>query len=294
MTRSGRIAYSFGSAVFILVLLVLTITGPGRAEPAQSGSPVQTQSITVASFNVEHFGWAGQYLKNLEVLATELAKYDFVALQEVMKLSGTCQTQRCYSCSGSLCHLDRLVSTLDSVTSLVWAYQAEGPFSHGTEIEYYVFLYRTDKISYLNQRGTASDFGIPFEVRPPMYAKFRSGSFDFYAVDYHAPSDTPLPDVSKLCEVLKRLQALDPYERDVILFGDFNLVNLPLSDCGFERLVMKPTKGPNSIDTILIDDRFTGHELSGEADTDDAPVLSGVSDHALVWAKFWTSVPDDD
>ncbi|MCK4356011.1 hypothetical protein KAW44_02920 [Candidatus Bipolaricaulota bacterium] len=58
----------------------------------------------------------------------------------------------------------------------------------------------------------------------------------------------------------------------------------------------EPTKNGKRYDTLYIDCRFTGmdREFSGNAGVITATVDPGISDHALVWAQFWTHLPDDD
>ena len=50
--------------------------------------------------------------------------------------------------------------------------------------EIYSFLYRIDKVEYLEESYVVSDEKDLF-IREPFFAKFKAGNFDFYVISIH-------------------------------------------------------------------------------------------------------------
>lgn len=261
--------------------------------------------ITIASFNFENFGYAGKYCRSatdLEKIALILTEYDLVALQEVMRASNAAQ-RYCYQCQGTTCHLELLVNCMRSLTSQDWKYVCVETPRYGNRYEYYVILYNPAILTYLGPVENVNICGpkqaplAEFKVRPPMYAYFRAGNFDFIVINYHAPSKGAENEVPLLKQALTAARGrVSVTERDVILLGDFNLREperfLPLE---MRRLVTDATtRGSEPFDTIFIDVRYTSHEYTGCAGIDRRPIAFSLSNHAIVWARFWVCLEDDD
>ena len=268
-----------------------------------------TCQISIASFNFKNFGYAGQDCKtdsDLERIALVLATYDVVALQEVMKISISAQ-KGCYKCQSETCHLELFVERIRSLTQEDWRYVCVQtiPWPYGTRYEYYVILYNAARVTYLGLASEQNTCGGPqkplaeLRVRPPMYAYFRAGNFDFVLLNYHAPrnSKNAAEEVQKLEKAFATVRSqVVPGEMDVILVGDFNISKPEeFFPSDIRRLVFgTTTKGGQPFDTILIDMRYTAHEYTGCAGIDWRPIALGVSNHAIVWARFWICLEDDD
>jgi endonuclease/exonuclease/phosphatase family metal-dependent hydrolase len=277
--------------LFLIILVCITLSALG-----------ENTSITIASFNMQNFGWGKSYCKapQLLSLAKLLSHYDLVALQEVMKISGS--GRACYGCSSTLCHLDELERSLQLLTGEQWHYVECGAMHRGTRYEYLVFLFR-DTVKWLGLKGTVLDLSqnstdfmicsfITFNNNAPVYAEFRSGNFDFMIMDVHSPSSKNTKQYNMcLGRAFDSLQESDSHEQDIIMLGDFN-DRSPFFDstATLERL---PSYN-YTYDAIYIDTHFTGlgHEFTGRTGIVDVDVT--LSDHPLIWAEFTTTMPDDD
>lgn len=63
---------------------------PEAGTPTTPISPVNTNTITVASFNIQIFGRAkASKVEVMEILAETIARYDIVAIQEIRDKTGT-------------------------------------------------------------------------------------------------------------------------------------------------------------------------------------------------------------
>jgi len=269
------------------------------------GETGEDSLVSIGSLNLEAFGYGKSKCKNelLDEIAEELKSYGVVALQEVMKISGS--GRNCYECASDLCHLDKLVGVLEDSTNRDWDHRELGPYKYGTRYEYYVFLYCKDTVTYLEgSLGSAEDvMGTNyFEVRPPAFAGFKCGDFDFVLVNYHAPSQgssvSSYEEVAKLDDFLDVLQASDPDEDDIILLGDFNLESpeaIFVTEPPLDWVIDGPTtSGGKAYDKICFYICETAYEYSGESGIDYDTFVGGMTNHALVWADFQCDKPDDD
>jgi endonuclease/exonuclease/phosphatase family metal-dependent hydrolase len=291
------------------------VPSPAPEEPA----PIETApaTITLASFNLLHLGWNNG--KNLDDLAAILARYDIIALQEVMKKSG--------NDDDPLFDLKLVRDKVQALTASdgapVWEFQVTSEsLGRSTYREYYAILYRTDRVQYV---GGASVFADEHDVfiREPFFATFRAGNFDFTLITMHAigPGD-PLLDaeISGLKKVFLSVQDGSACENDVLLVGDFNkpadksawaeLRTIPT----IRNLIPSTTKTSigksgmaNAYDNIWIQDQHTDWEYSGNSGAyyyfndlyADAAnryqrARTVLSDHVPVWAEFRTDLEDDD
>jgi len=251
-------------------------------------------AVRVATANLQDFGYGGSDCKGaigITQMACFLSQYDVISCQEVMRASAS--GQRCYGCTGSLCHLDLLVGEMTRVSDAIWSYRVAGPYVYGTRYEYYAILFNTSTVRYLGKEGTADEVpGAPvFAVRPPFWAYFGSGNFDFVLVNYHAPSEgssvSTSDEVRKLDGFIRALQASDETEQDIILAGDLNVTRISMSptlDCSCKA----------TLDYIVLDTAYTDHEWVQPCYTDTTLRTRSLSDHPILWAEFDTDQPDDD
>ena len=174
------------------------------------------------------------------------------------------------------------------------------------------FLYRTDKVEYLEESYVVSDEKDLF-IREPFFAKFKAGNFDFYVISIHIIWGDGIAErraeALLLDDIYLSVQNIDA-ENDILLMGDFNLGP---DDKGFVELLEIPDmivvngKIPTSIKDRLYDNiffqsnytkEFTGkygvmkfdEELFGN---DDKKASLMISDHRPLWAEFDVSEDDD-
>lgn len=96
------------------------------------GETGEDSLVNIGSLNLEALGYGKSKCKNelLDEIAEELQSYSVVALQEVMKISGS--GRDCYKCASDLCHLDKLVGVLEDSTNRDWDHRELGPYKYGT------------------------------------------------------------------------------------------------------------------------------------------------------------------
>lgn len=177
------------------------------------------ETMILASFNTLHLGWDG---KNYYETAKILSLFDIVALQEVMKKDG----------------IIRLTKELERVSNEKWAYHLS-PYPVGNNKkygEYYGFLYKKDKVTFIKSFGFYKENKNEF-IREPYGAMFKSGKFDFVLVNNHLlfgdKKEDRQKEAKELHKVYDYFQSLDVKEKDVIILGDFNL---PAYDSSFKDL----------------------------------------------------------
>ena len=122
--------------------------------------------ISIATFNIRIFSNNSRNDKELYQICNLLKEFDFIAIQEVR----------------DTVILDRTVSMLKNQFNLNYKYLASPKIGRGVK-EIYAFLYRTDKVEYLEESYVFSD-EEDFFIREPFFAKFKAGNFDFYVIRY--------------------------------------------------------------------------------------------------------------
>jgi hypothetical protein len=106
----------------VLCCTVLLITPPGLA----------LAELRIASWNIQHFGW-GQN-KSLPAVARVIAKFDIVAIQELMNAEA----------------LYELRQALEDDTGGRWEILYSEPLGSGTYREKYAFIWRGDAVEYVD------------------------------------------------------------------------------------------------------------------------------------------------
>jgi endonuclease/exonuclease/phosphatase family metal-dependent hydrolase len=284
---------------------------PSPLTPAALAAMVERKpgTIRVASWNLLNLSEP----RELERRARVLAHFDLVALQEIKKPST----------------LNKLRRVAQRLTGATWHRQVSPKVGRGQKAEHLAFLYRTDRIQAVRGQGTQGVWKNTRKVRfdrPPFFATFRAGDFDFTVVNYHArwgSSREITREVEKLPAVVEWVQERNGDEQDVIVVGDFNRHKpthpafVPLRRMDYTGVVDPPEGfstysstpdgvGANLYDNIFVSDTFTEDEYTGTSGvlylhrlffTDrDSPHMVArirVSDHCPVWADFATAVDDD-
>ncbi len=271
--------------------------------------------FVVASLNLEDFGNGGCDCKAdlLDDLARIIGaeSVDLIALQEVMPANEDCYKidQDVDNANPKLVHIAQLRRELEELSGDHWESISSGPYEYGkrNRTEYYVFLFNSS-VEYRKVMGSANGLlDAPFQLypRPPMYAFFRCNKFDFYAVNYHAPSKgssvDPCSEVPKLAAFWDALLSNSQGEKDIILLGDLNVSDpVQLIDSGgtgrgtFRQLIEDPTTCAGSrLDVVLIAAEHTSNEYTGAACIIDETCRLGISNHKLILACFRTDKDDD-
>jgi len=249
--------------------------------------------LTICTFNIRIFSNKSRTDEDLRYIAGILKKYDLVAIEELRDETV----------------LRRTVAEL-KVQGFDYAYEASPPVGHGVK-ERYAFLYRPDKVTVIKHGKIYPDANNEF-IRPPYYAYFKSGKFDFILVANHILFGNSLStrrlELKALSKAYSYIQNEDPKEKDVIVVGDFNC---PPTDEGWSDIkeyptmvyLIKPPAKTTITDTSLYDNfwfqtqyvtEYTGKEGIDKFDetifdNDDKKASKVVSDHRPVWAVFDTA-----
>ena len=284
-----------------LCILLLVTTSLGCLSAIASHSADDT--ITIASWNLYNLGAT----TNVEKRAEVIRRFDIVALQEVEKIEG----------------LDNLLARVEAISGNDWEYIPSPRVGQGNAAEYYAFMYRTDRVAYVEESSGVYPEPMPDDFsREPFFATFRAGEFDFTLITVHITwgklASLRTAECKRLALVWNYVQDLDSTEDDLILLGDFNRdrhthsafeplgemgVIALLTEAGTRTTFGKTTGGGYWYDNIWIDPRYTQTESTGlvGASTPSsnsygaacAQLLKGVSDHCPVWAEFRVDTDDD-
>jgi len=264
---------------------------------------VGEDTIVIASWNIWNLGASSEVGERAKVVA----QFDIVALQEIEAIGG----------------LSSLLDQVETETGVDWEYVVSTQVGGGNAAEYYAFMYRIDRVSYVEcsagvyPEPTPGDFS-----REPFFATFRAGEFDFTLITVHITwglsASARTAECKRLVAVWEYVQDLDPSEDDLILLGDFNRkkpthsafndleqlgISAVLTDTGTRTTFGLTPSGGSWYDHIWIDPTFTSAEWTGQSGAgtplDDSSgtgcsqELKGVSDHCPVWAVFSTTSDDD-
>ncbi len=165
-------------------------------------------TISIATFNIRIFSNNSRDDSELYQICNLLKEFDFIAIQEVRDTK----------------ILDRTVSLLKNQFNLKYKYLASSKIGRKVK-EIYAFLYRTDKVEYLEESYVVSDEKDLF-IREPFFAKFKAGNFDFYVISIHIIWGDNITErraeALLLDDVYLSVQNIDA-ENDILLMGDFNL-----------------------------------------------------------------------
>lgn len=280
---------------------------PGPSPPP--GAHRKPGTVRIASWNMLNLSKP----RNLERRAEVIAHFDLVALQEVKRPAT----------------LNKLRKLLQKRTGVTWHREVSERVGKGQKAERMAFLYRIDRVKAVRGRhskGVLRPEKAGAFTRPPYYATFRAGKFDFVLISYHARwgrGSEITREVSQLGELYRKLQGKVGSERDIILAGDFNRDGpthpafYSLEQAGM-RFLVEDEEGsfttysdmPEKIGASFYDNlwapsehtsEFTG--VSGilylhdrffqEEDYPHLLIRSAISDHCPVWAEFATTRDDD-
>lgn len=249
--------------------------------------------LRLATWNVKRLGHGD---KRLDRVVAVIARFDVVALQEVMTREV----------------IDDLLRELPG-----WrAAMCEKPLGRGRYREWYAVLYRADRIS-VERAFTAPDRADEF-AREPFVVCMRADRFDFCLIDIHVVYGRGVGERDReITALAARARALRDAgeEKDWIVAGDFNRAPTARSWRAFTAAGWRHTtagklattlgvKGyRNAYDHILVDPAHTGERITDAARVDIGTDQCGgdharcsreLSDHAPLMVEFRTDGADDD
>jgi endonuclease/exonuclease/phosphatase family metal-dependent hydrolase len=260
-------------------------------------------TVVIGTWNVWNLGAESDVAERAKVIA----EFDIVALQEVEAIQG----------------LRHLLSQVEAETGVDWEYVVSCQVGDGNAAEFYAFMYRTDRVSYVECSSDLYPEPTPDRFsREPFFATFRAGEFDFTLITVHITwgvlASLRTAECRRLAEVWAYVQDLDPRENDLILLGDFNRtkpthsafndleglgLTALLTATGTRTTFGLTASGGSWYDHMWIDPTYTIAEWTGQAGTgtpsNDSSgagcpeALKGVSDHCPVWGVFRTTTDDD-
>lgn len=276
--------------------------------------------LKFAAWNIQRFGQGDKYHRDdneMREIVKILCRYDLIAITELMKESELQRAQRLLS------EMGREYGYLFS-DEVGWVGDNEYQ-------EHYGFLYYKGLVTVVPERETGEKKGSLYKkpikrpessaelkknfIRPPFWATFRAGKFDFSVVVVHTQPKRSEDECALMDEVYKKVQERNGPEQDVLLVGDFNLEP---SASEFEGLLKSKDQDLSTMiflfneknhrtmvnsnnlnDNIFFQRKHLSEYLHSGVDKFDKRDLGGVSakdisDHRPVWAVFRTDLEDDD
>ncbi len=270
-----------------------------KIKPEQENEiKIQPETLKLAVWNIRIFSNDKRDDIELGYICKNLINYDLIALIEVRDEKILRRTENMLSTMGR--NYNYLVSE---------------EIGRGVK-ERYAFLYDQDKVSVVKQGQLYPDKNDDF-IREPYFATFRSGNFDFTVIVVHIIWGDRISErraeIQKLAEVYEKIRDIDPFEKDIILVGDFN--REPNDDKAFSALRSIPSMknlfdlpeksiifDTNLYDNIWFQTKYV-KEWTGIKGIDkfdetqfvknDKKASLAVSDHRPIWAIFDTAKDDD-
>lgn len=290
-------------------LLTISTIVAGSSVFASSRKPAAAAGtyLRVQSWNTRHMGWAGQtdwsgYASQIwnqfGSTAGSANGCDLVALQEVM-----------YDTS-----ITSLVSALNSVSGVSWNATTTIPIGKTSYKERYSIVYRTDRVTLLNS-SVYNDVGDKFE-REPQIAQFRvtATGADVTFINWHTVFGTTAErqaEINQIVNVYNSVQSSSGSDQDVVLLGDHNADGTSawwahLKSTAYVTPAV--TNQENDLTSINSSCAFASAydhfwmqlayvtEFSSAGRdyiTNMCTFYNGLSDHAPVWLKLYSTGDDD-
>ena len=179
------------------LLLLVWITGVGA------------QELVIASWNIQHLGQGDK--KDYQALGKIGARFDFIAVQEVMTVEG----------------IEAFKDALEAVSGESWQLMHSHLIGSSSYKEMYAFVWRESAVEYLDGAVVYLDPGDLF-AREPYSARFRNLKSQqvFAASTVHVVYGKRIAErVAELEELASYWQWLEEIypETPVLLMGDFNM-----------------------------------------------------------------------
>lgn len=165
--------------------------------------------LRIASWNVLHLGWHNS--KDFETMAAVAEQFDFLAVQELMEPAA----------------LTRLRDTLERRTGVAWRQLSSDAVGRRRYKEHYGFLWRTDKVAYVDGAVSYLDPGDMF-AREPFSARFkRLDTGEMFAVGtvhirFGKSRRDRTPEIRALADYWRWLAEIYDGTALRLMMGDFN------------------------------------------------------------------------
>ncbi len=287
--------------VFHAILVFFVLSGcciPGRPAPVTPLAGPQT--IKIASFNIQMLNQSK--LRDAEVMRTLAAivrQFDLVAIQEVRSSSDSILPDFLSFINDDKHKYDYLIS---------------GRLGRSSSKEQYAFVYNVRTISVIPGNTYVVDDPDDVFERELFVAYFRSGRFDFKAVNVHLKPEYVSRELSGLSNAIDFLYGSYP-ERDILVLGDMNADGAYFNENGLGVVLPEWIQligntedttvavSNNTYDRIMARDTTVNSEYTGiagvyrwdaEFGVTDRDFVKKVSDHYPVFAVFRADLPDDD
>ena len=303
-------------SLFLLVLICILGCTQDRApapsavergdtkSPTDAISPQETDTsdertaFRLASWNIRVFSNNSRDDAELAQVCEILSRYDFIAIVELRDEAVLQRTEAMLETMGR-----------------DYDYEISSPVGRGVK-ELYAFLYDSAVVEVTRAGQIISDPDDLF-IREPYFATFRARQFDFTVIAIHVIWGKRVAqrraEILQLDDVYRAVEGTDPFERDILLVGDFN--RNPDDSQSYTDLTAIPSmislfnlpQKSHIRDTSLYDNVWfaASHvtEYTGESGiyrfdeihfaNDDKAASLAVSDHRPVWAEFRVDFDDD-
>jgi endonuclease/exonuclease/phosphatase family metal-dependent hydrolase len=272
---------------------------PTDAIPSQETEPADERTtFRLASWNIRIFSNNSRDDAELEQICEILLRYDFIAIVELRDEAVLQRTEAMLETMGR-----------------DYDYQISQAVGRGVK-ERYAFLYDSAIVEVVEAGRIISDPNDLF-IREPYYASFRAHQFDFTVIAIHVIWGKRVAqrraEILQLDDVYRAVEGIDPFEKDILLVGDFNrnpddsqsyadLTAIPSMTSLFNLPQKSHIRGTSLYDNIWF---AASHvtEYTGESGVyhfdevhfanDDKAASLAVSDHRPVWAEFRVDLDDD-
>jgi deoxyribonuclease-1-like protein len=162
--------------------------------------------VTICSWNIRDFGRSNGD-DAIEFIATTLADFDIVLIQEVVAGKGGAE---------AVARLHRALNTKGAK----WDYVVSDPtYGDSYKKERYAFLWKTSRVKKIGRAWLEQNYKIEID-REPYFATFGHNGKQFTLVNYHAITKSKQPETE--VKYFKLLPKAYP-DLNLIFCGDFNL-----------------------------------------------------------------------
>lgn len=293
-------------AFLCLTAATAAVAAAGARVTAAPAKPLAT-TLRVQSWNARHMGWSGetdwagyaaQIWNQFGSSSSSTNGCDIVALQEVM-----------YDTS-----ITSLISALNSISGFTWNATTTVAIGRTSYKERYSIVYRTDRVSLLNSY-VYNDVGDKFE-REPQVARFQvtATGADVTFINWHTIFGTTAQrqqEIKDIVAVFNSVQNSVASDQDVILLGDHNASatstwwNDLKSTANVSPAVTHQVNELTSInsscafasayDHFWFQASYVTEFSSAGRDyiANMCTFYSGLSDHAPIWLRLYSSGDDD-
>lgn len=259
--------------------------------------------LRVLSWNTLHAGWSGstdwpgyanQAWKQFGSSASSTNGVDLIFAQEVM-----------YDTAAA-----SIAAALNTASGQTWAYRVTAPIGRSSYKERYAVFYRTDRVQLLSEY-VWSDVGDKFE-REPQIVKVRhiQTGADYTFINWHTVFGTTAErqqEIADIASVFSSIQNGSSSDQDVILLGDTNrdatspwwanltglspAVSYKVND---KTSINSSCAFANPYDHFFFQASYVSeYSSSGRDYIANMCTLRDLSDHAPIWAQFYSNSDTD-